>query len=363
MNITIVLSDITLKGGMERTSCLLANNLYIRGYSVRILSLCKTYDKPCFHILPSIPIFYLSENTYSSSQNLCIRFLFLLKIYRGLSRFWRKNNRNDAIISQGFLCSLLLFSLRKVNHKQIIACEHFRYELYNPLIRRFRNFIYSKLGEVVVLTNTDLNKYHRYLSNVTVIPNMLTFNGEVKADLSKKKIITVGRLDYQKGYDLLLNSVKGLFKDFPEWSLDIYGDGEWRELLERQIVAYGLSNNVYLKGFVENIAECYTKASIYVMTSRFEGFPMVLLEALSSGLAVISFDFPTGAKELLGTENGILVGAEDITALREGLIKLMSSEELRKQYATCGVKSIHSYTPDSICEKWRVLLKKINDVN
>ena len=159
------------------------------------------------------------------------------------------------------------------------------------------------------------------------------------------------RLSDQKGYDLLLEAVKNLWEEYPDWHLDILGEGEMSDYLSEKIRVYHLEKNVCLKGYTGDVVTEYLSSSIYVMSSRYEGFPMALLEAISCGLPVVSVDCPEGPA--------------DIEQLRAGLLSLMGSYDKRKEYAEKGRSFVlQNYNSEVIYEKWNALFQSfINERN
>ena len=289
MRIAFTILDITAGGGMERTTSLLANTFALQEHQVTIVSVFKADKAPLYDIDAGVNIVYLISEKYthknSISQNACL----YLRAIQKLKRYYHANSY-DAIIGQAFLCNMFLWI--SGNAKKSFACEHFKYEMYNKPIRRFRNWFYKKFRCVVVLTEADAKKYERCNVNVQTIPNMLPYKTiqDISVQYRRKRLISVGRLQYEKGYDLLLLAVKNVFQKHPDWQLDIYGEGSERENLEIMRNKLELKSNIHLPGFSYNIQEEYLTSSIYIMSSRHEGLPMVLLEAMACGLPIISFN-------------------------------------------------------------------------
>ena len=149
-------------------------------------------------------------------------------------------------------------------------------------------------------------------------------------------------------------------KKYPDWSWDIYGEGEERIALEEKIRRYNLQEKLTLKGQVHNIYELYHQYSMIVMTSRYEGFPMVLLEAAACGLPMVSFDIQTGPSEIIKNGvNGYLCNKNSNSEMINNIISLIGSEENRKEFSYNSKKTAESFSVDSICEQWKKLFKRI----
>lgn len=352
MNILFLITDLTGHGGTERTTSLLANLLVDKGYKVSICSLFKENKSNAYDIHKTIRITYLTADIYKADLNPFNRFRLWVKAYSKLFSYC-KNQNHGIIIGQGFLPNVLLWAVGKANRS--IACEHYKYTIYNKQIRRLRNYIYKSFKVVVTLTNNDAEKFIRQGVRATVIPNMIPFHPRKKSEYHANRIISVGRLHPQKGYDLLLPALKPVFSKYPNWHIDIYGDGPDRFLLENLCKDLKLQSHVFFKGFCSNIQQEYLKSSFYVMSSRFEGFPMTLLEALACGLPVISFNCPEGPADLLKDEAGYLVEPEDIDRMSEAVIHLIEDEKLREMYAENGLAAVWKYTPEEIYKKWQQL--------
>ena len=152
------------------------------------------------------------------------------------------------------------------------------------------------------------------------------------------------------------------FKKYPDWTLEIYGEGTEREKLEKKINKLGLENSFLLKGVEKNIQNKYLESSIYVMSSRFEGMPMVLLEAMSCGLPVISFDCPCGPRDMIKyNENGFLIEFGNIKEMANKIEELIANEEKRKLFGKNARKSIQKYSKDKIMEEWIKLFENIKN--
>jgi glycosyltransferase involved in cell wall biosynthesis len=165
--------------------------------------------------------------------------------------------------------------------------------------------------------------------------------------------VAAGRLTNQKGFDRLIPAFAQVAREHPDWTLRIYGSGPHRARLQRSILERGLYNNVRLMGRANNMGEEFAKASIYVMSSRFEGFPMVLLEAMSKGLAVVTFDCPRGPSDLITPgEDGLLVPNGDIDGLAQGLLHLVEDEERRRSLGAAAVRTAGRYDAESVGRQW-----------
>lgn len=221
------------------------------------------------------------------------------------------------------------------------------------IVRRFDKF--------VVLTNEDRG-YWGDLPNIEVIPNAAMHVSDAYSDVMNKRVIAVGRLDYQKGFDRLIQAwelVQHTGK-FTGWKLDIFGQGEWQEMLQQMIDKAELQNTVCLNRPTKQIGEEYVKSDMLVMSSNYEGFPMVMIEAMACGLPVVSFDYKCGPKDIIQTGiNGLLVPNGDIQALADAMMKVMEDEAYRKMLSLNARKVVDTYSEQAVMAQWIRLFTSI----
>ena len=203
----------------------------------------------------------------------------------------------------------------------------------NSLIRKLH-----KLSTFVVLTHEDAT-YWPELDNVVVIHNPLTVQPQPVHSYSSHQIIAAGRYVDQKGFDRLIEAWRLLAADFPDWKLRIYGDGHLREALQKQVDELGLTNSCILEHSVPDITSRYADSSMFVLSSRFEGFGLVIVEAMSCGLPVVSFACPCGPKDIITEgQDGFLVEEGNVEAMAQRMRQLIQDEKLR---SVMGVRAMH----------------------
>lgn len=217
----------------------------------------------------------------------------------------------------------------------------------------------TKLDRLVVLTEKSKASWPE-LSNVEVIPDPLPFQVEVKSDLHAKRIISIGRYAYQKGYDMLLRAWAEIEKKYPDWQLAIYGMGN-QDSLRNQIRDMGIEEDrCLLNGPVNDVIKEYQNSSVFVLSSRFEGFGLVIIEAMSCGVPVVAFNCPMGPDEIISDgEDGFLVPVGDVHALAEKLQTLMQNQELRMKFSETAYQNSGRYRIEKISNQWIQLFAQL----
>lgn len=217
------------------------------------------------------------------------------------------------------------------------------------------------LDGFVVLTKADRSDWEKIRQNVDQIYNPLSFVSEEASPLSRKRCIAAGRLESQKNFKDLIAAWKTVDARHPDWTLSIFGGGSQREALESQIKSEGLTDKVILEGNTKDIRKALLDSSCLVMSSRFEGFPMILLEGLATGLPIVSYDCPKGPSEIVTSgENGFLAKVGDTAALAQGLCDVIGNEELRKRFGAESKRRSSEFTLDKIMTQWDALFKRVS---
>ena len=358
MNIIYVIEDYSENGGVERIVSDKANTLSTRyNHNVTLISVYRDNRKEQFKLDYGINLIHLDVPFAKRTNNYLLRLISrLYTIFIAILRLNKeiKGLHSDIIFFTTTLGAILLPFCRTKARK---IYESHLARNFNPFNKLF--FLTELRAErIVCLTSGDAKEY-KYAKRVDIIPNYIN---DVKAhveDYSVKKAIAVGRLEYQKGFDILIDCWKEIAKRYPDWKLDIYGEGSCREELQRQINSLQLGEKVKLCGRNNNIIEAYPQYSLHLMTSRFEGQGIVLIEAQACGLPSVVFNYEYGANDIIENEyNGILVEQGNCKKYIEAVMKMMSSEELRKEYGTNALTIGKCYYKENIFNRW---IKIINE--
>jgi glycosyltransferase involved in cell wall biosynthesis len=245
-----------------------------------------------------------------------------------------------------------------------IGLEQMNLRSHAKNLRRGMLRSYPDLDGLVVLTEEDREDYRQALDGKAPpmwrIPNTVRDIEPPQADLSAKRILAAGRYTSQKGYDMLIPAFKPVADAFPDWELKLCGRGVWTQKLTDLVEELGLQERVILAGPTEDVPGEMAQASIYALSSRYEGFPLVLIEAMSKGMAVVAFDCPTGPADIVADhENGILVPPKDVEALSRGLMEMVADEELRRRCGAAAVDAARDYTMAAIGPRWDEVLQEL----
>ncbi|MDX6666261.1 MAG: hypothetical protein QOG68_2467, partial [Solirubrobacteraceae bacterium] len=249
----------------------------------------------------------------------------------------------------------------------VVGQEHMNFEAHRPQLDADVRRHYPRLDALTVLTERDRQDYTRLLdgapTRLAQIPNAVPPMGGGRSALDAPVIVAAGRLTNQKGFDLLIGAFAPLAREHPEWRLRIYGGGALRASLQRLILEHQLHNHVFLMGPTQHLGEALSEASIFALSSRFEGFGMVIVEAMSKGLPVVSFDCPRGPGEIINDDrDGLLVPNGDVAAFTSALRALIEDPARRRRLGDGALQTAQDYGIDAIGERWEALLAELKPV-
>jgi len=216
-----------------------------------------------------------------------------------------------------------------------------------------------RLDRLVVLTDKGKSDWPE-LSNVTVIPDPIPLQTEVISQLKEKRVVTIGRYAYQKGYDLLLHVWSEVEKKFPDWSLSIYGMGNQSQYFQLMKNLGIDADRCLLNGPINDVSKIFEESSVFVLSSRFEGFGLVLAEAMSCGVPVVSFDSPYGPSDIITDGvDGFLIKDWNEKAFADKVCLLIEDADLRQKMGQAAIGSSRRYQPDRIMSEWKKLFESL----
>lgn len=380
MKIAYCIPQLYHPGGIERVIVHKANYLAEKlQYDICIITVENKGHTPYYNLYHSIKhidlgIHYCDILSLPIYNRIIARNKLKKEHKRKLKAYLLKN-KFDIVISTFQQEASFLYKI-KDGSKKIIEC-HFCKGYRNIIAQYYHLPFLTKLAykyqswydehtlpkhydKMVVLTEEDLNNWKPYINDAICISNPLSFIVKQKAALVNKKVIAVGRLDAQKGFDRLLPIWKKVVEKCPEWHLNIFGQGEDEMLLKKIICNLNIKDFVTLNPPSKNIQEQFLDSSINVMTSRFEGFGLVLTEAMECGVPCVSFEFPCGAKDIItnGIDGFCIKNGDDDDFVNK-LLLLMQNPDLRKNLGTNAKKNVQRYSDENIMTKW---VKLFNDL-
>ena len=356
--ICFVNGDMSRTGGTERVTAMIANELSRKtNYEIHILSVTNESMGSFFELEPAV---YHHRILQQKNVNLKKDYF---KVVNGIRKYIKQQSI-DILIEVDVICNLYTIPATRFLKTKIISWEHFNYysnngsklrDISRKLTKYFSNHI-------VTLTEQDRQNYSEKLGvsdKVTCIYNPIQSPEIYPYNITSKQILSVGRLTYQKGFDLLCEVAKEVLHKHPDWTWVIVGEGEDRELIERKIKDYQLENRLILVGNQKEVGPYYQNSSLYVMTSRYEGLPMTLLEAKSYQLPIVSFDCQTGPRDIIQDGiNGYLIEGYNINLMIKKISKLMQNKELRYNFSLNSQKDKHKFEINTIVDEWINLLER-----
>lgn len=352
-------------GGEERMCQLVANELKRRGHKVIVVLTEQLKNEGVVYPLDEgIILYYLQQNRVERKLNTLFKQLPELR-YRHIL----KKHHIDVVIDVGSPKSLFTTKAVEGTGIKVICWDHFNYEAFRNrwCYDEMKQLIHdAKIHRLVVLTKNDVGSYSEYEKDfpnglVCQIYNPSPIQTVSYLQHNAKKVLAIGRLAEQKGFDLLLDAWCEIERQNSEWQLEIVGDGYMLHELESQIKNNNLQR-VTISHFTDNVKDKYAEAGLFVFSSRYEGLGLVLLEAESMSLPLISFDCPCGPREIVKHGyNGYLAEPENPHDLAEKMLKVMNDDSLREQMGHNAFEASRQFCTDNIMKQWETLLDDVMD--
>jgi GalNAc-alpha-(1->4)-GalNAc-alpha-(1->3)-diNAcBac-PP-undecaprenol alpha-1,4-N-acetyl-D-galactosaminyltransferase len=364
MKVTFVISALQA-GGAERVLVNMANYWSKRGFSVEVLTLWPKGSTPFYRLDDAVvhsPL-SLAGDSKTFTQFVANN----LRRMRALRHAIIKSRPNvvvSLIDRTNILVSLASLGLGI----PLVLCEHTdpaQIKIGGNFWELLRNVTYSRADAVVVLSNTALSYFRADIRRrACVIPNGVDLPAAGIAPSSDRKcnhkIVCLGRLANEKGFDMLLEAFSRIHNQFSEWSLTIWGEGPERATLEKLSGSLGLGGRVHFPGRTQTPFKEMAESDLFVMSSRFEGFPNALLEAMACGLPAISFDCPSGPREIIRHDvDGVLVPPKNVNALADAMSRLLTNSALRNQLATNAREVVQRFGMEKVMGQWEALFETL----
>ncbi|EQA04542.1 glycosyltransferase family 4 protein [Glaesserella parasuis] len=355
-NIAFLVLSLDVAGGVERVVTTITNSIVSLNTSNIFVLNFYGNSQPFFHLDKRIKFTYLYDKKSRMSDN------FVDSISK-IRVFLKENNIEELVVVDIGLtiqANLACFGLN-INK---IFWNHGNYLPYNneriPFrIKLARCLVKTYFSHIITLTERDKSEWIKFYSGrakVSVVLNPSSYDiTNVNPDIGNKVILSIGRMEYQKGFDLLIESWAKI-KDKKGWKLHIVGDGKEKDKLSFLIKKYNLDDSIVIYPFSSNVSDLYRSSSVYCMSSRFEGLPLVLIEAISFGLPVVSFDCYMGPAEII-KNSGILCEPENIESLSKALSYFLSiSEDEYNLFSKNAQKDAERFCLSKIINDWKNIL-------
>lgn len=358
-NICFFSGDITNSGGTEKVASIIANELSKnKEYKISFVSLTEKKKEPFFYINSKIKrhkLYYKPIRGITHILGICYKLKSIVK-----------NENIDILIDIDGILDMYSLVVKLFTKVKVISWEHFNYYQHpNVKYRKYTRKLAGRFANgIVTLTNEDKGYYEKNIKikcPIEFIHNpIMNLDKNYDYDLNSKIILSVGRLTYQKGFDILLDVANIVLKKHKDWKWIILGEGEERQDIENKIKSLSLEEKVILKGNVLNVEAYYKTSSIFVLTSRYEGLPMTLLETKPFKLPIISFDIKTGPNEcILNNKNGYLIKAFHIEDMAEKINNLIENKNLRENFSNNALEDTEKFNLKNIIKKWIDLIESI----
>lgn len=358
---TLVISSLNA-GGAERVLSILANAWTEQGNEVTIITFELPHYKSFYPLSPKVRLYNL-DLLNRGTKNSLIKAFKVLRRFRIL-RKTIKDQKADCIIS--FMDTVNILTIISTIGLKVPVIISERVDPHHHPIGLFKDFLrkltYPLANHVVVQTTQVKNYFSKKLHNViSIIPNPVSKPSndlqETTVDFENKKIIAIGRLDPQKGFDLLLQAFGIVHNQHPDWELVVWGEGNERRILEALRDRLGLRSYVQFPGLTKNVYQALSRGSLFVLSSRYEGFPNSLCEAMATGLPAVAFDCGSGPIDIIRHEiDGLLAPAQNVEFLANAMLKLVQNVELRKQYGNRAKEITERFSLSNILAKWNAAI-------
>ena len=363
MKLTLVIHSLG-SGGAERVMSILANYWGAKGWQITLLTFVDETKTPFYQLNSHVKYLPLgiAKNSANSLEAVLNNWESIYKLRTAIV----KTNPQAVISFMSITNVITLLATRGLNIPVIVSQRNDpNYFPKSKFWVSSRNLSYQLADQIVVQTARAFDYFRPQLENkMTIIPNPVMLQ-TAKGSLSQKprtqtSIIAMGRLESQKGFDILLDAFAQLKDNYSDWNLTILGEGSLRQELTDQIARLGLEDFVYLPGRIKDPAKLLGQADIFVMSSRFEGFPNALCEAMACGLPVISTDCPSGPREIIRDGiDGILVENENPSQLRDAIESLMVDASKRHSLGARALEIADRFSLESIMHQWEQMLSRL----
>lgn len=377
MKILYVFHSLSTMGGVQRIITDKANYLSHQfGYDIYIICCIQNPNTPNFYPLSSsikqinLCIPYYSQYKYKYPKRLWYKYKLNRLLHREITQTVQKIDP-DILIGIGNYEANLISTIACKAIK-IIECHEARFfmsdyrgersvlsKLFMIYYRKKYYYTIEKNADMVITLTDQAKELWKKSRRVKVIPNFSSIQVRKLSNCESKRVIAVGRLGKEKGFVRLIETWKIVVSKHPDWQLNIFGDGEQKSVLNNKVRDENIKN-IALRGAANDISIEYSMSSICVVTSFFEGFSLVILEAMKHGVPCIAFDCPFGPRSIIeDNKNGFLVEDGNISLFADRVCKLIENESLRKKFGADAIERSKHFDIDSIMNQWKLLFEEL----
>jgi len=387
-SVIILVYSVDESTGVARTMTTLANGL-AANHDVEVVSLFRLQERPTFDLDPSVRLAYLEDTRhpphvahpgkrYLRARENPRRSDADRELDRQPSELFSHNAPTSALTDRalrdhlGAVTGDVLISNRPFLHQAaarwlpqetvLLATEHSTYDQRGTAILHIYRDNADRIDALVTVTEADRIRYDEYLARstkVVEIPNAIPDQGHAVSPPDSKVIVAAGSLVPRKGFDRLIQAFAPIVPEHPDWQLHIYGKGGERAKLARLVAELAVDDNVVLKGFDPAYTDRLANAAVYALSSHFESFGMVIIEAMGVGVPVIAFDCPSGPRHLIRDGvDGLLIPNDDIPAFTAGLRRLVEDDDFRRSAGTAALETMPQYSVEAVVARWEALFSR-----
>ena len=362
--VLLLCESLALTGGVERFVCELGNALADLGMQVAVGSADSPSYAAAFPLGETVRLLHGSAHG-SGRRRVGPRAWRLARrqwhVGRALGRLVA-TEQPDVVVLNGLVAACATLALQPGLAARAICCDHNHFHARSRPWQLLRRWLYPKVGAVVSLTLADAPRFAALNPNTQVIANVSTLTAETPADAPGEGVLAVGRHQAQKGFDLLLAAWRDVAAAAPHARLTIVGEGPLRAELVALAGELGVASSVTFAPPTRRIGELFREAAVYVLSSRYEGMPLALLEAQALGVPSVAFDCPTGPRDILGGDGqaGTLVPPEDSRALAAAIVALLRDPERRARMGRAAIaRSRALFGQEEQVGAWAALIERV----
>ncbi|MEO7056285.1 MAG: glycosyltransferase [Caldimonas sp.] len=372
VRVLLLCESLAVTGGVERFVCRLGSDLAALGMEVAVGSADRPGTPTAFPVSASVRVLCGgkipggdrgSERDIGANHRAWRLLKTQWRVGRALGRL-DEGERADVVVLNGVVVACAALLLRPSMARRTICCDHNHFGARSRFWQRLRALVYPRVAAVVSLTAADAPRFAAINANTRVIANASTLVADEPALPAAPHVLAVGRLQAQKGFDLLLRAWVDVVATHPGARLRIVGEGPLRRELRALAGQLGVDSSVDWLPPTDAVEALYRGAAVFVLSSRYEGMPLALLEAQALGVPAVAFDCPTGPSDIVSADTGVLVATEDCSALAAAIVGLLGDAPRRARMGRAAIaRSRELFGPERHVESWATLIRDVADAH